>query len=251
MLVLAVESATELSAVALADESGVLATSLLQRGRRHGESIAPAIEFVCSKTGLSLRRLDAVVVDVGPGLFTGLRVGVSTAKALGFALRVPVVEVSSLELLAQGAVSSTLFDTGDAGDLLLVPVIDARRAQVFSGRFESAGAAHGVRQVDDDRLFDPQELAGELTALIEGGRSCWCLGDGAVRYRALLEGTGAGIAPGELCDPDVGVLSRIGLSRAAAGRGRPAVEVAARYLRPADVRINWEHRLGARSASRT
>jgi len=248
VLVLAVESATELSAVALADESGVLATSTPQRGRRHGESIAPAIAFVCTTTGLSLRQLDAVAVDVGPGLFTGLRVGVSTAKALGFALDVPVVEMGSLELLALGAASSESVGARDGAPPLVVAVVDARRGQVFSARFEALpGSSAGIEPAGEDRLFDPEDLAGELTALVHQGRRCLCLGDGALRYRPLLEAAGAVIAPAQLCDPDVEVLARTGVVRAAACWGRPAAEVTARYLRPADVRINWEQRTGARS----
>jgi tRNA threonylcarbamoyladenosine biosynthesis protein TsaB len=252
VLVLALESATELSAVALADESGVLARSAPERGRRHGESMAPAIEFVSTSAGLSLRQVDAVVVDVGPGLFTGLRVGVSTAKALGFALDVAVVEVGSLELLALGAATApgARLGASDREPPLLVPVVDARRAQVFSARFEPAPATNcePVDRVDEDRLFDPDQLAEDLAAVVEGGRRCLCLGDGALRYRELVASTGAEIAPAPLCDPDVGVLALTGLTRAAAGKGRPAAEVTARYLRPADVRINWEQRLTARPA---
>ncbi len=249
MLVLALESATELSAVAVADRSGVLAVSAPERGRRHGESMAPAIESVCAAAGVTLRQLDALVVDVGPGLFTGLRVGVSTAKALGFALDIAVVEVGSLELLALGAARTWAAGAG-VEPPLLVPVVDARRGQVFSARFGPArprGPEH-IERVDQDRLFDPEELAGELTALVEEGCACLCLGDGAVRYRELLAGAGAEIAPGELHDPDVAVLAGTGLARAEAAGGRPAAEVTARYLRPADVRINWEQRLAARPA---
>lgn len=250
MLVLAVESSGELSAVAVADESGVLAASAPVRGRRHGESVAPAIERVCTEAKRSLGQLGAVVVDVGPGLFTGLRVGVSTAKSLGFALGIPVVEVGSLELLAASA--ANWLPSAPGGDVaLIVPVVDARRAQVFSARFEplSGPGSSEAEQVQDARLFDPEALADELHELVAGGAGCLCLGDGALRYRRLLERAGAEMAPQALCDPDVGLLARIGLSRALAGRGRPAGEVAARYLRPADVRINWEQRIGARASA--
>ena len=73
-------------------------------GRAHAELLAPAIEEVCALSGCALGDLDALAVDVGPGLFTGLRVGVATAKALGQALGLGVLGVSSLDVLAAGAV---------------------------------------------------------------------------------------------------------------------------------------------------
>jgi tRNA threonylcarbamoyladenosine biosynthesis protein TsaB len=254
VLVLAVESATEAAGVAVADDQGVLATVTLERGRRHGESIAPAIAFVCERAGVDLSRLDGLCVDVGPGLFTGLRVGVATAKALGFALGIPVVEMSSLEVLALGAARSP-FAAAVVGQLL-VPVVDARRAQVFSTRFELSGAkspstagsaasSPDLVRVADDGLHDPDALAGELAEAVQEGRRCVCLGDGARRYAELFRRSGAEVAVSAV-HPDVAVLAEAGLARAAAGGGRSADMVAARYLRPADVRINWERRMPSR-----
>ncbi len=248
MLVLALESATEAAGVALADDDGVLAAFTLQRGRRHGESMAPAVSFVCERAGVRLSELDALCVDVGPGLFTGLRVGVSTAKALGFALDIPVVEMTSLEVLALAAAGSPWAD-GAAG-CVLVPVVDARRALVFSARYELTGAALPLRRLGEDGLFDPEALAAQIAALVEEGRRCVCIGDGARRFAELLRRRGAEVSPSPLF-PDVGVLAVTGLARATAGAGCPAEQVAARYLRPADVRINWEQRMPTRPVAGT
>ncbi len=74
--------------------------STAPRGRRHAEILTPAIAFVCEQAGIDLQEVGVVAVDVGPGLFTGLRVGIATAKALAQALRVPMIGLSSLDLLA-------------------------------------------------------------------------------------------------------------------------------------------------------
>ena len=74
----------------------------VERGRRHVETIVPAISFVCRSAGVALRDLEAVAVDIGPGLFTGLRVGISTAKAMGLALDVPLCGATSLEVAGPG-----------------------------------------------------------------------------------------------------------------------------------------------------
>ncbi len=151
MLVLAVESATDTAAVALADEDGALGSFVVARGRRHTETIAPAIDALCRRVGVALADLDVLGVDVGPGLFTGLRVGVGTVKALAFALELPVVTATSLEVLAHAVVGS-----GAADGRLLVPVVDARRGEVFSARFRwrrppararRDGSRHGARPV--------------------------------------------------------------------------------------------------------
>ena len=257
MLVLAVESATDVSAVALADEEGVLA-AVSGRGRRHGEHLAPAVEFACARAGRRLEELDAVAVDVGPGLFTGVRVGVATAKALAFALGLPAVAVGSLELLALSAARWAPADRGGAGgELLLVPVVDARRGLVFAGRYHPAGPGPigmaqagveqaGVEQAGEDRLLEPGALAAEIGALVAEGRRCLCLGDGARRYAAELEAAGAELPGGAPDGPDVAVLAAEGVRRAGRGAGVPAAALEARYLREADVRINWEQRLAPR-----
>ena len=243
MVLLVLESATDQAAVAVADESGVLATATVARGRRHGESMAPAVQFVCARAGLSLPELDAVAVDVGPGLFTGLRVGLATAKGLGFALGIPLVTATSLEILAHGAGLSVPLLPAD----VLVSVVDARRGQVFWSAFE---ASPTLRRVGDERLSDPDELAAALIDLgrqSDRARRCLCLGDGALRHAALLSALpGVVVAGPGSAHPDIAVLAELGMTRLAGGQGQAAESVAAHYLRDADVRINWERRTAAR-----
>lgn len=245
MLVLGVESATDTSGVALADEDGVLAAVAVARGRRHGESVAPAIEFVCARAGVALGELGAVAVDVGPGLYTGLRVGVATAKGLGFALGIPVVEMGSLELLAID-MAGRVGARADAPSHL-VPVVDARRGQLFTCSFRP-GSDTGVEPTGPERLVDPAELVAEVGALVASGARVVCGGDGARRYAGPLAGAGVELLPAVVA-PDPGILASVGRARAASGAGRDAAKVTARYLRPADVRIKWETRFGPRTAA--
>src|SRR5437868_14613095 len=93
---------------------------------RHAEQLAPAIRYLCDETGVELRQLAAIAVGVGPGLFTGLRVGVTTAKVMAQALRIPVVGVPSLDLVAY-----PLRHT----NRLVVAVLDARRREVFDAAY--------------------------------------------------------------------------------------------------------------------
>ena len=100
MIVLGIESATESVGVALAASDGVLASVEVARGRRHAESIVPCVQFVCERADIELSEVGAIAVDVGPGLFTGMRVGIATAKSLAMALNIPMVPMTSLEVLA-------------------------------------------------------------------------------------------------------------------------------------------------------
>ncbi|MGA2036659.1 MAG: tRNA (adenosine(37)-N6)-threonylcarbamoyltransferase complex dimerization subunit type 1 TsaB [Acidimicrobiales bacterium] len=253
MLVLAVESATELAGVALADEAGVIAVATTSRGRRHAESIVPSVALVCDRAGTSVRALDGVCVDVGPGLFTGLRVGIATAKALAFALGIPVVTATSLEVLAQA-----LCGAGAAMGSLLVPVVDARRGEVFCARFRVTSRDAGdivqvgdgdIVQVGEDLLCSPEDLVAFLSQLVE---PFVLAGDGVLRYVEMLgELPGARLASAALASPPVDVLATIGVARLRAGLGLDAAKIAPRYLREADARINWEQRLPPREPSRT
>jgi tRNA threonylcarbamoyladenosine biosynthesis protein TsaB len=251
VLVVAVESATEAAGVALCDESGVLAQSTFARGRRHAESIAPGVRFLCERCGVELGELDGICVDLGPGLFTGLRVGIATAKAMAFALDVPVATATSLEILAN-ALAATGVEEGTS----LVPVVDARRGEVFAARFRArAEATAGTSAAwvepareEDDHLWSPQDLADALRTPRPGTDEPFVLvGNGAVRYRGLLAGD-RGTVSEMFAAPPVDVLARLGIRRLEAGAGLEASQVLPVYLREADVRINWEQRIPPRPA---
>ena len=122
MLILGIETATEQVGVAIGGHEGVIATFEVAKGRRHAETLTPAIEFICRQSDIELAEIGCIAVDVGPGLFTGMRVGLAAGKALAQALRVPTISIPSLDLLA--------FSCRHV-DRVVVPVIDARKNEVF------------------------------------------------------------------------------------------------------------------------
>ena len=97
MLILALETATESVGVAIGTSDGPMATVEVARGRRHTETLVPAVDFVCRQADVALAEVTAVAVDVGPGLFTGMRVGIATAKAFAMALDVQIGRASCRE----------------------------------------------------------------------------------------------------------------------------------------------------------
>jgi tRNA threonylcarbamoyladenosine biosynthesis protein TsaB len=243
VIVLAVESATDAVGVAIAGEDGVLASVSSTEGRRHAESLVPFVGAACERAGTTLDAVDALVVDVGPGLFTGLRVGVGTTKALAFALGLQVVTVTSLETLAHALArgdgevpegAARLLGTGAS----MVPVVDARRGEVFWSVFEPL---HDVRPDGPARVSSPGQLARELSRM----GPVVVAGDGARRYAAELSAAGEVAFAGDAFDhPPVTTLALVGHERANRGGAVDVERVSALYVREADVRINWQTRAG-------
>ena len=224
-MLLGIETAAGLVGVALGDGGGPLAGVWLRGERRHAEALAPAIDHVLAQAGASLADVEAIALDVGPGLFTGLRVGVATAQGLAEGLGVGVVEVTSVDVLAR-----EVYDAGFEGPV--ASVVDARRTEVFAARYGGPGTPSEPAVRDT-----PAALAGKLAEL----PGTLLVGTGAHRYRTVFADAGLRVAA--VREPSPAVLVSIAASRLAAGaRGVPAGSVRPVYLRAADARINWVRR---------
>lgn len=232
MLILGIESATVQVGCAIGGHEGVLASAHSARGKRHAENLVPAIEFICGQAQIELDDIGLVAVDLGPGLFTGLRVGVATAKAVAFALRVPMIGVSSLDLLAFPVRFS---------NRLIVATIDARRDEIYHASYRQVPG--GVQRVTDYAVGSPDDLASDLFAT---GEEALVVGDGVHRYREAFEG----IARVEIADPDTSypsASSLVQLAHAQALREEFSQidAIAPIYLRRPDAEINWVTRSSA------
>lgn len=224
-MLLGIETAAGLVGVALADEEGPLAGVWLRGDRRHAETLAPAIEHVLAQSGASLADVDAIAVDVGPGLFTGLRVGVATAQGLAAGLGVGVVGVTSLDVLAAEA-----YGAGWEG--AVAAVVDARRGEVFAARYSGPGAL-----VEGPSRHIPAALAGKLAET----PGTLLVGTGAHRYAEVFSGPGLRVAG--IREPSPRALVQVAAGRLAAGAAPlPPAAVRPVYLREADARINWVQR---------
>jgi tRNA threonylcarbamoyladenosine biosynthesis protein TsaB len=191
MLILAFDTATDVATSALVDDGEVLG----ERASR-AQTLLEDVDALLRQGGARPSDVDGLAVGVGPGSFTGVRVGLATARGLALALGVPAAGVSTLAALAAGAPGAT-------------PVIDARRREVFVLQGEA-------------RVLAPAELE------LEAGTVC--VGNGAVRYREVLEAAGAEIPP----DGDERHLPRARFHAALARDFGPAEAVEPLYLRVPD-----------------
>ncbi len=148
MNILAIETATPACAVGVRTDSGVEVTRVVDDGRRHTEALTGAMATLLAEVELTPRDIDRVVIDRGPGLFTGLRVGIATAIGFSQALGCELVGVTSLEMLADGA-----FDGGVRGRL--VACVDGRRGEIFVQTFL---LDEDVTTLDDARVTTAREL---------------------------------------------------------------------------------------------
>ena len=131
-MILCLETATPSCSVALVHNGEVLACEEDPKGQNHSEKITLFIDSVMKKAGISYDQLDAVAVSMGPGSYTGLRIGVSTAKGICYAVSKPLIAVETLHAMAYGApVVKTFPETS-----LRVPMIDARRMEVYAAIFD-------------------------------------------------------------------------------------------------------------------
>jgi tRNA threonylcarbamoyladenosine biosynthesis protein TsaB len=227
MLILGIETATEQVGVAIGGHEGVIATFEVARGRRHAEILTPAIEFVLRQADVEIDEIGCVAVDVGPGLFTGMRVGLASAKALALALRIPMIGISALDLLAFPCRHT---------DRVIVPVIDARKSEVFWAMYRQVPG--GVQRVSEPTVGPVDELVADLLAR---SQEVLCVGDGAAKYQdEIMEGYRCEIsAP---VHPSVGALVQLAHAQALREEWVRSDEIEPVYLRAPDAQINWSTR---------
>jgi tRNA threonylcarbamoyladenosine biosynthesis protein TsaB len=222
--VLAIETSTPASSVALADGRDIVASAARVDRVGHSSFLVPAIDFCFDQVGWTPEELDAVVVDIGPGLYTGIRVGIATAQGLAAAIGVPLLTAVSLDAIALRAVT---------GRRHIWAVVDVRRGELAVASYHPVpggvvkDAVPEVMSGEELRAAlesDPEEvlLVGDTGAIGEDSlRGLHRMKKGGPRYpqaEALIEATAAALDADEIPHPD---------------------EVRPLYLREPDVQINW------------
>ena len=223
-MLLAIETSSRQLGVAVVDGNQLVSSYELLAEYPHAVELPDAVARVLRAAHTSLDRLDAIAVDIGPGSFTGLRIGLAFTKALAFARKTPVIGVPSLDVLA-----ANLPFTAQ----LVCPVVDAKQKNVYAAlyRFEADGPK---RQTD--YLRGPVD---DVLALIK--EPVILLGDGAALYRdRVVEhlGTRAAFASSEYGLPRAAIVARLGQARLAQGQRDDPSTLVPMYLYPQDCSVN-------------
>lgn len=132
--ILSIETSTDVCSVALSDDGQVLEHHENYEGQNHAQVLSPYVESVLKYVKTREIKLDAIAVSIGPGSYTGLRIGLSEAKGLCFGLDVPLIGINTLKLLTVSVMFHNFFEE----DVLFAPMIDARRMEVYTGVYNAA-----------------------------------------------------------------------------------------------------------------
>lgn len=235
MIVLGIETSTPQTSVAVGNEREILA-ALELTGKYRQDVVVPALERLLEWSGLELSAVGGVAVGLGPGLFTGLRVGVEAGKTLAQVLGVPIVGIPSLDALAFRVRYTPR---------LIAAVIDARRGEVFFAFYRAVPG--GVMREGEYRVAPPGHLAAELEA---PGEEMLLVGNGAILYRRELAAAGGRLefAASAQAYPQASALVELAVPRFIREETDRLFDVVPLYLRRSDAEIAWDQRARGVSA---
>ena len=219
MKILAFESTAKAASVALCEDEFLIAQSYQNSGLTHSTTLMPMAEDLLKNCGVALKDVDCLAVAVGPGSFTGLRIGISTVKGLAWGAEKPCVGVSTLEAMAWPLAHM---------DGILCCAMDARRKQVYNALFRAEGGS--LERLCPDRAISLEELAAEReksekVQIMVGDGAELCYNDAERRGQRLV------LAPPHLRFQSAWGVARAALERARAGETVSGGELAANYLR--------------------
>ena len=225
MLTLAIETSTEVGCLCIYDsERGLLGETSLGPVVRHSQGLMVAVDFLLRQTKTDIQEIDFFSVSIGPGSFTGLRVGLSTAKGLAYGTGRPVVSVPTLEAMAMTRVPERR---------PICPLLDARKKEVYGAVFQWDGQA--LRRV-------LPEIVGPVEEVLEAvNGECVFLGSGAVLYRERIIGhlgERADFVPSGMHHPLARTVAALGLSLAQEPANlKDPSEVVPFYIRPSEAEL--------------
>lgn len=224
MKLLGIDTATMTASAAIVDGDAVLADEDV-RTTTHADELMPLIARLCERAGVAPGALDAIAVGVGPGSFTGLRIGMATAKGIAFAAGRPLWAVSSLAALALPA--------APASGALVVPVLDARRGEIYAGFYRLAGPSRLIAAAPE-RVLPPDQLAAAIAdaGADAGAGPAHLVGDALAVYPALaaLGTTGGRVTPSAVA---VARLALAGDRTDVLAHGAPV------YIRPSEAEVKY------------
>ena len=221
MKILALETSAKAVSAAVVENGKVLCSGYQDTGLTHSRTPMPIVEHILKNTDLTMADMDAVAVAAGPGSFTGIRIGVSAAKGLAFAVDKPAVGVSTLAAMARNVAFT---------DGLVVCAMDARRSQIYNALFEAKGGR--LARLTEDRAIALADLAEEMK---DDPRPKTIVGDGARLCFDFLQNAGipCRLAPAHLVMQNAMSVALEAEVLAADGTLTSAQELQPVYLRPA------------------
>ena len=223
MKVLGIDSSGMTATVAIIEDDKLISEFSVNHKRTHSETLMPMIDEIMKASEITPEDLDVIAIAVGPGSFTGLRIGAATVKGFGLALDIPVAAVPTLEGLAMNLWGS---------DKLVCPIMDARRNQVYTGLYHVNTEAELPEAVLDQTACDIEEIIEKINTL---GEPVIFLGDGVAQFKDIIEEKAAvsvSFAPAMSGLQRAASVASLGLRYHKAGKTVNADDFTPVYLRP-------------------
>lgn len=230
MSILAIDTATQVSSVAVASADKLAAELTMQAKLTHSETLMPHIKEVLRMANVRKEQLEGIAVSIGPGSFTGLRIGLAAAKAMAYALDLPIVGVSTLKALAYHY---------PVPGLRIVSLLDAQKGNAYRESYEWEKETLTV--VNPVEVLPIAELLAECA---ESGRETVVLGDiAARRIRGKVDlPANVSVAPAHLVMPRAACVAMLGLQELAAGHTDNVMNMEPVYIRRSEAEVLWEKR---------
>jgi len=228
MQLLAIETATLSGGVAIAAEEGIVAEYRLNVEMTHSERLLMMVDRVLKEARVSLDKIDAIAVSIGPGSFTGLRIGLATAKGLCLGAEKPLIAVPTLAALAARV---------PFAPVPVVPMLDAKKKEVYWGSFQFRDGR--VERLSPDSVSSPEAMLRQLTP------PALFLGSGAILYKELIRqalGEHAQFAPMSLALPSAASVAELGHEDLRRGAFCDPVLAVPLYLRRSEAEVRLETR---------
>ena len=180
-LILCIETGTDICSVGIARDGELISLRESDEGRDHAKRVGVFVDELLRETGVLPDELDAVAVGMGPGSYTGLRIGVSFAKGLCYGLNIPLIAVGSLDALAEVAIEDNeagILDVENWDEAVLCPMVDARRMEVYTRLFDTSGKA--LSEVSAEVVTE------ETFADVRREKQLIIFGNGAAKCREVM-----------------------------------------------------------------
>jgi tRNA threonylcarbamoyladenosine biosynthesis protein TsaB len=227
MKILAIETATVAGSIAITDDiEGLIGEVRIDVNIAHAERLMPSIEWLLKSSQLTINEIDAFALSIGPGSFTGLRIGLSTAKGLAFATGKPIIPVPTLDALAR---------TLTYCSHLICPILDARKNEVYAALYKWEGTE--CEKVEQERAVDPEKLFDMINEPVV------LMGDGTKKYKQLIIdklGNNAIFAPPSRMSPSAATVAELAEEKFRNGITSDPVTLAPFYIRKSEAEINWK-----------
>lgn len=227
MMILALETATMSGGVAIVDDSsGLVGEVRIDVRVAHSERLMPSVEWLLKASGLAIGDIDAFAVSIGPGSFTGLRIGLSTAKGLAYAADKPVVPVPTLDAFAR---------TLPFCSHLVCPMLDARKNEIYAALYRWEDSI--CRKLMPEVAIDPVMLMKQIAEPVV------LMGDGTETYRDLIVDTlkdRAIFAPASRMSPSAVTVAEAAIDAIRKGIAADPVSLTPFYIRKSEAEVRWK-----------